>query len=412
MGRNRRNIRDRRIFIKDYSKQIKIGLPIIVMVICIIILSIRVYRTNEERRYEEAMNNEIYNINIELTEEEAANLEAQTKRNVSLSVTILGNILCENNILNQAQNNEYNFSNIFNNVKKHTSDSDITIASIETNFVNQNYSGNINYNSPKNLANEIKNIGVDIGFLSNNHSIDYGINGIKETITNLKEIGLDTVGIKSSEEESSILIKEYRNIKIAFLSYTYGTNKKEEGYEKYINLISKETIENDILKAKEKGAEYIIASMHWGNAVGSKLTNEQKELSEFLVNSGVDIILGNHPSSIQKMETRVNDEGKDVLIVYSIGNFISSEQYQNSNLGMILKLDLIKMAEDDKVYLNKVTYVPTYIQDNSINSKNRYQILDIKEEISNYESGLKNIDEKTYKNLKQGLIRIKELING
>jgi len=412
LGRNRRNIRDRRIFIKDYSKQIKIGLPIIVMVICIIILSIRVYRTNEERRYEEAMNNEIYNINIELTEEEAANLEAQTKRNVSLSVTILGNILCENNILNQAQNNEYNFSNIFNNVKKHTSDSDITIASIETNFVNQNYSGNINYNSPKNLANEIKNIGVDIGFLSNNHSIDYGINGIKETITNLKEIGLDTVGIKSSEEESSILIKEYRNIKIAFLSYTYGTNKKEEGYEKYINLISKETIENDILKAKEKGAEYIIASMHWGNAVGSKLTNEQKELSEFLVNSGVDIILGNHPSSIQKMETRVNDEGKDVLIVYSIGNFISSEQYQNSNLGMILKLDLIKMAEDDKVYLNKVTYVPTYIQDNSINSKNRYQILDIKEEISNYESGLKNIDEKTYKNLKQGLIRIKELING
>jgi len=412
LGRNRRNIRDRRIFIKDYSKQIKIGLPIIVMVICIIILSIRVYRTNEERRYEEAMNNEIYNINIELTEEEAANLEAQTKRNVSLSVTILGNILCENNILNQAQNNEYNFSNIFNNVKKHTSDSDITIASIETNFVNQNYSGNINYNSPKNLANEIKNIGVDIGFLSNNHSIDYGINGIKETITNLKEIGLDTVGIKSSEEESSILIKEYRNIKIAFLSYTYGTNKKEEGYEKYINLISKETIENDILKAKEKGAEYIIASMHWGNAVGSKLTNEQKELSEFLVNSGVDIILGNHPSSIQKMETRVNDEGKDVLIVYSIGNFISSEQYQNSNLGMILKLDLIKMAEDDKVYLNKVTYVPTYIQDNSINSKNRYKILDIKEEISNYESGLKNIDEKTYKNLKQGLIRIKELING
>lgn len=412
MSRNRRNKREKRKFIKDYSKQIKIILPTTIMLICIIVLSIKVYQTSEEKRQVEAFNNEIFNANIELTEEEKAELESQTKRDVTLSVTVIGNILCENNVLNSVKDNDYNFSNIFTNVKKYTENSDVTIAPLETNFVNQNYSGSKLYNSPKNLVNNVKDIGIDIALLANNHSMDYGINGLKETISNLNEIGLETVGTKSNEEEGRILIKEYRNIKLAFLSYTYGTNKKEEGYEKYINITNKENIESDILEAKQQGAEYIIAGVHWGNAIGSKLTKEQNELSEFLVNSGVDMILGNHPSSIQKMETRVNNNGKDVLIVYSLGNFISSEVYQNSNLGMILNIELIKLAEDDKVYLNKVTYIPTYIQDNGLNSENRYKILDIKEEISNYENGIGNIDEKTYKKLKNGLVKIKELING
>ena len=140
----------------------------------------------------------------------------------------------------------------------------------------------------------------------------------------------------------------------------------------------------------------------------------EKESDSFLdeMNIQTDIIIGNHPASIQKMEVIVNNEGKDVLIVNSLGNFISSESSQNSNLGMILNLELVKLAEDGKVYLNKVTYVPTYIQDNGNSSENRYKILDIKEEILNYENGMRNIDEKTYKKLKQGIVKIKELING
>lgn len=412
MGRNRRNKRDRRIFIKHYSKQIKIIFPIIMILICIVILSVKTYKTNKERMNEEALNNEVFNANIDLSEEEKIAIESEMKRDITLNITAIGNILCENDMLNSVKNKDYDFSEIFSNIKNYTFNSDLTLASIETNFVSGAYSGSGKYNSPKNLAQELKNIGTDITFLANNHAVDYGINGIKETNNTLKEIGFQTVGTKANEEDRQILIYECRSVKIAFLSYTYGTNQKEAGYEKYININNKENILEDIEKAKEQGAEYIIASMHWGNAFGSKINNTQKELSEFLINSGVDIILGNHPSSIQKMETRVNNEGKDVLIVNSLGNFISSEDSQNSNLGMILNLELVKIIEDGKVYLNKVTYVPTYIQDNGVSSENRYKILDIKEEILNYENGMQNIDEKTYKKLKQGLVKIKELING
>jgi len=412
LGRNRRNKRDRRKFIKNCSKHIKVILPSIIMIICILVLSIKIYQTNEEKNHQESFNNEIFNANIELTEEEKQNIEEEFKRDISLSITVVGDLLCENNILKSVQNNNYNFSEIFSNIKKYTNNADITLLPLETNFANEEYSGKSIYNSPSNLAQEIKNIGTDIVFLANNHSMDYGINGAKETVKYLREIGHETVGIKLEENESNILIKEYRNIKLAFLSYTYGVNKKEEGYKKIINISNQETIKNDIEDAKKQGAEYIIASMHWGNAVGSSLNKEQMELSEFLINSGVDIILGNHPSSIQKMETRTNKDGKDVLIAYSLGNFLSSEVHENSNLGMILNIELVKLVEDNKVYLNKVTYVPTYIQDNGTSSENRYKILDIKEEISNYEDDLKNVDEKTYKKLKNALVKIKELING
>lgn len=409
MGRNRRNKRDRRKIITYASKHLKIFLPITIMVICIIVLSIKIHKTNEDKLHEAALNNEIFNANIELTQEEKEVLENETKKDVFLSVTILGDILCEKRVLNSVQNKDYDFSNIFSNIKKYTNSSDITIAPIETNFIDGDYSGNKKYNSPKSLLKEIKNIGTDIAFLAHNHLIDYGIEGIKETVKATKEIGLETVGLKENQEEERILIKEYRNIKIAFLAYTYGTNTKVDGYENYINLINKENIENDISKAKQQGAEYIIVGMHWGNTRGRKLNEQQIELSEFLVNSGVDIIIGNHPSSLQKMETRVNKDGKDVLVIYSMGNFISSENSQNSNLGMILNIELVKLADDNNVYLNKVTYVPTYIEENS---EYEYKILDIKEEIANFEKGISRINEKTYKKLKEGLVKIKEAISG
>jgi len=412
LSRNRRNKRDKRLFINIYSKHLKIVIPTMVVIICVIVLGIKIAKTNLAKNDVEAFNSEVFSAELELTEEEKEVIKEETKRDVTLSITVTGNILCENSILNYVKNNNYDFANVFDNIKKHTNSADITIVPIETNFVNKNFSGSGLYNSPKELAKNIKDIGGDIVFTSNNHSVDYGIDGIKETITNLNESGLENVGTKINEGNSNILIKEYRNIKIAFLSYTYGTNKKENGYEKFVNITNKETMQRDINNAKQQGAEYIIAGMHWGNVTGSKLNENQKELSEFLVNSGVDVILGNHPSSIQKMETRVNSEGKDVLVVYSLGNFIGDAEGRNSDLGMILNLELIKLTDDDKVYLNRVTYVPTYIQDNGINSVDRYKILDIKEEISNFEKGIRNIDGKTYNKLKQGLVKIKELING
>ena len=89
----------------------------------------------------------------------------------------------------------------------------------------QKYTGYPMFNSPDELADALKNAGFDIIVTSNNHSLDRGAKGALRTIQVLKERGLASLGTYESEEErEQILIKEANGIKIAFLSYTYGTN--------------------------------------------------------------------------------------------------------------------------------------------------------------------------------------------
>ena len=87
-----------------------------------------------------------------------------------------------------------NFNSIFLPIKSYTSKSDITIGSIETSFTDtSDYSGTTKYNSPKELAASLKNIGISVLNTSNNHSLDYGIQGLTDTKDTLLSNGINSV---------------------------------------------------------------------------------------------------------------------------------------------------------------------------------------------------------------------------
>ena len=77
-------------------------------------------------------------------------------------------------------------------------------------------------------------------------------------------------------------------------------------------MYSEEQAKKDIEYAKEKGAEYICVMIHWGDAISETVTNEQKEIANFLVDSGVNMIIGSHPSVVQEMEVKQNKDGDKV----------------------------------------------------------------------------------------------------
>lgn len=116
------------------------------------------------------------------------------------------------------------------------------------------YSGYPTFNTPDALAVNLKSLGFDVLSTANNHSLDKGINGLNRTIEVLDENGIAHTGTYSSESSyNNILIKEANGIKIAFLSYTYGTNgiPIPAGKEYSVNLIDKDKIKSDLSKAKE-----------------------------------------------------------------------------------------------------------------------------------------------------------------
>ena len=418
----RRNLRTRRAVVLQSPSRIASIVAIcsiIVIIICIIVLGIKnVQHKQEIAKKQEEINNIIYNLFVDEDYENVEMLDIEFPNKV-INIVSAGDILCEEGILEAAYNKEsgtYEFSNMFSDVKQYVENADITLASLETNFVDgEEYSGRLKYNAPLTLLDAMKNLGIDIVNTANNHSLDYGFRGIESTINKIQEAGLENVGTYKTEEDSSkILIKDVRGIKIAFLAYTYGITSDEKNLEEApysLNLIQKEKIVSDIQKSKEQGAEFTFVLMHWGDVDSSVQNNEQKELADFLFENGADFILGTHPASIQPMEVRENSEGQNIFIAYSTGNFISSREYTNSNIEMILDIEITKDSETGETKLTKVTYTPVYLLDRGQSAEQRYKLLDIKKEIENYENGYtENITEEEYEELLQALIDIDKLI--
>ena len=378
MSRNRRNIRRIRT-IKDVLN-IRTFIIIVSILSAIIIICIGI---NQYKRYQDK--SIIAKQDEELEEQRAemfSNLNnkiAQTNKNISesdimIKMSAVGDILCSEAMLDDAYNKEndtYDFTHMFENVSGYVNNADIVMGTMETGITSGEYNGK---NAPVEFAKAVKNSGVNLVTIAHNHSLDNGIDGLKETKENLSEIGFDVVGDKI-DQANAVLIKETKNTKIAYLTYTcFLDNEAEQNKEELdcINMYSEEQAKKDIEYAKEKGAEYICVMIHWGDAISETVTNEQKEIANFLVNSGVNMIIGSHPSVVQEMEVKQNKDGENVFIAYSIGTYISTLAQEETRTELVLNIELRKSGKDGKVYLNKVDYTQLKMIDNGINAEDRF----------------------------------------
>lgn len=416
MARNRRNKRSSRSILEVMSSKTFITLTIILAIIIVICSVTIFYRNNKEKKILAEQRAELEK-NIEAifeeTEKNIANSN-NTVRDSIIRISAVGDILCENSILEDAYDKgtqNYDFTSMFKNMSTFFADSDITVGTMETNYTDNKYSGYGQRNSPISFAEALKNIGIDLVSISTNHSLDYGIEGLQETKRALEGIGYDVVG--DNLGESRVKIKTIKNTKIAFLSYTYGfenQNSKTKEELDSANIYNSEIAKKDLEYAKEN-ADYSIIIMHWGDAYSTKPNKEQQNIAKFLVENGADMILGNHASAVQKMEVMQSPEGKDVLVAYSLGNYISGETMDISKIELVLNIELRKSGETGEVVLSKVDYTPIYVLDRGTKAENRYELIDMKGTAKAYAEGNKKIvNKETYNKLVEGLKKLEGII--
>ena len=416
MSRNRRNKRSSRSILEVMSSKTFITLTIILAIIIVICSVTIFYRNNKEKKILAEQRAELEK-NIEAifeeTEKNIANSN-NTVRDSIIRISAVGDILCENSILEDAYDKgtqNYDFTSMFKNMSTFFADSDITVGTMETNYTDNKYSGYGQRNSPISFAEALKNIGIDLVSISTNHSLDYGIEGLQETKRALEGIGYDVVG--DNLGESRVKIKTIKNTKIAFLSYTYGfenQNSKTKEELDSANIYNSEIAKKDLEYAKEN-ADYSIIIMHWGDAYSTKPNKEQQNIAKFLVENGADMILGNHASAVQKMEVMQSPEGKNVLVSYSLGNYISGETMDISKIELVLNIELRKSGETGEVVLSKVDYTPIYVLDRGTKAENRYELIDMKGTAKAYAEGNKKIvNKETYNKLVEGLKKLEGII--
>ena len=307
---------------------------------------------------------------------------------------------------------------MFKNIEHFLKKSDIGVGTLETNFTENDFSGVGKYNTPIEFLTSVKKSGINLVSMAHNHQLDYGIEGLNQTIANVQEKDISITGIKNNKENEnkdfSGIIKEVNGIKIAFLGYTYGlSNEKELTKEEMgkANIYSEELAKRDLDYAKEN-SNFIITIMHCGEVNNTKVSKYQDDVTSFLVDNGVDMILGSHPAVVESMKMIQNKEGKNILVAYSLGNYISTFDYENADVELILNIEIAKKTSEQTAILTKVDYTPIYILDNGKNAEDRFELVDMKKLITDYANGdTSKITRKTYDELIRKLKELQETVN-
>lgn len=422
--RSKRNFKNqkRRLVITDKNQFIKATtILLIIIAICACIVATRKtigkYLTkfvSSSEFVEETFSQE------DGTKKEETQEKAKVPENLSFTMAVTGDIMCHNTQFADAKtSNGYDFSYVFEDVKKYIQTADVAVGNLETTFTGSQagYSGYPTFNTPEALAYNLKDLGFDVLTTSNNHSLDKGYKGIESTIKYLDDADIAHTGTFTSEEaQNTILYKNVKGVKVAFLSYTYGTNgiPVPSGKEYCINLIDKDLIKKHIELAKEGEPDLICVSMHWGVEYRTTATDEQKELADFLFKNGADIILGNHSHVLEPMEKRkiTLDDGteKEGFVIYSLGNFISGQVKEYTRDTAILNLKITKNGETGNISIDEISYTPLYMYRGTGSTK-AYKLLDINSCISTYESGTQGaVSTSLYKTLVVELAKIKKIL--
>ena len=337
----------------------------------------------------------------------------------SLRMTVTGDVLTHNTNYYDAytaSNDSYDFSYVFDDIKKYFDTADIAIGTLESNFAGKakGYSNYPLFNAPEHLATDLKELGYDVMATGNNHCLDKGWDGMVNTLAELDKAGIEHFGTYATEEDSQkLFIKEVNGLRIGFVQYTYGTNgiAIPSGKEWSISLINKEKMKTDLDRLKEENVDIITVIMHWGEEYRLKSNKEQDDLADYLFENGADLILGSHTHCLEQMEKREiklpDGSTKEGFIIYSLGNFMSGQDHANSRQSVILDLKVTKKGDTGKLHIDYVTYTPifmlNYWNGGNLRTPHKFKILDIEAEIAKYEAGDHSISANLYNTLKSEL---------
>ena len=299
------------------------------------------------------------------------------------TLTVAGDVMNHNTQISDAYDaatGTYDYSHVFQYVQPWLEQADYAVANLETTLPGGgDYTGYPNFGAPDALAYDLKEAGFDLLSTANNHTRDKGMDGVYRTLDALDEAGVAHVGTYRSQEERdahNAVVADVGGIQVAFLSYTYGLNgysvPEDQSYA--VNLFNidytttlsqpdEALLAADLAAARELGADLIAVMIHWGIEYRNSPTDYQKSLAEFLVANGADLVLGGHPHVIEPYETITaagwDGQTREGFVCYSLGNFISAQNKEFTDVTALLQLELTKDGEGARV--TGVSYVPLYM---------------------------------------------------
>lgn len=352
---------------------------------------------------------------------------------------VAGDVMSHMPITNDAYveaDGTYDYSHMLQFAARQLEQADYAVANLETVLAGgPDYSGFPAFNSPDELAYDVKEAGFDLLSTANNHTRDRGMDGIYRTLDVLDQAGLAHVGTYRSQEErdeqSGIYVADVGGISVAFLSYTYGLNGFRLDSDKMyaVNLFNLdyyttlanpdyELLQSDLEAARALDTDLIAVMIHWGVEYQNAPNGHQTNLAQFLVEQGADLVLGGHPHVLQPYETISvtgwDGQEREGFVCYSLGNFISNQYdpFPAVQTTAVLDLELTKDPESGETAVTGVSYEPYFMlhRDGAPVGEKRY-LLNIHDAMEEYEAGESTlVDKSAYQQLQKALDHCHEIL--
>ena len=105
-----------------------------------------------------------------------------------------------------------------------------------------------------------------------------------------------------------------------------GVDKKPEVKSPYTDpaTLDPDSLIN-VVKAARAQCDFLVVSIHWGIEYAAAPRPDDVELAHRILDAGASVVIGHHPHVLQPVESYRTPDGRNTLILYSLGNFLSNQ---------------------------------------------------------------------------------------
>lgn len=277
----------------------------------------------------------------------------------------------------------YDFQYIFHYIRPVLNLADIVVGNLDNSFgQDEDFLESGMKTIPSAYAVALKYAGFNLLMNANRSALHQELDDWKANKAYLDEIGVWQIGSFEHEEDRyqrNPLIVEKHGIKVGFLNYIDGIPFYPE-LSPLVNGVREEIIERDILLAKNRGADFIVVYMNWGDELESSPNKIQKNLAKICIEAGANIVVGTNPHVVQDVnheEELINGYPTSTIVAYSLGDFVSAKPSPIHNSACIIELIIEKDKASGVTFVKDVGYIPTFCGMYDNGGKAKYAIMPV-----------------------------------
>lgn len=223
----------------------------------------------------------------------------------------------------------------------------------------------------------------DVVQLANNHILDCGLEGIETTLKKLRSDGIEQVGVNETAQAAlEPRITEHRGLKIGWVAHTFSVNFKPFPPDQpwrvnmtpfhVVRELDTSALEEQIRRCRQAACDLVFVTLHWGLEFEFYPHPQQRVWARRFAELGADLIIGHHPHVIQPVEIYRTSGGREVPILYSLGNLTPVFSHPATVMGVIARVRICRI--DGAVRLAALDLTPVALVAAAQGSQSRLRL--------------------------------------